>query len=49
MTGRGDESCPEASRVVVRAEGGADLELTAVARASVDVTELERAAETSAA
>jgi hypothetical protein len=39
---RGDEARPDARRVVDRSEGRGDLELAAVARPDVDVTELER-------
>jgi hypothetical protein len=39
---RGDEARPVARRVVDRSEGRGDLELAAVARPDVDVTELKR-------
>ena len=42
VAGRGDEASPEALCVVDGAERGRDLELAAVARAGVDVAELER-------
>ena len=43
VAGRPDEARPEASRVVVGAEARGDLELTVVARSSIDVAELARA------
>ena len=45
MPGRGDQAGTEASRVIHRAEGRRDLQLAAVARPRVDMTQLHRAGE----